>query len=161
MATISTIQVKRGTKAALEKVLRGDSKPLSGELIYETDTNKIKVGDGVNDYVSMPYLTCSCDDVVPVEFYATRANFPIIGEVNKLYVDKTAKTIYGWDGTQYYVISGGGSTKLYDSKGQNTDGAMTQKAVTDLSSGVKLAIKEDDDECLILVNPWAAEAQTE
>lgn len=57
MATITTIQFKRGNKAALEEVLKDDQKPLKGEPIWEIDTNRIKVGDGEHNYIDLPYLT--------------------------------------------------------------------------------------------------------
>lgn len=56
MAKITSIQVKRGTKEALTRVLVGDNKPKSGEPIYETDTYKLKIGDGINDYGNLGYI---------------------------------------------------------------------------------------------------------
>lgn len=112
MATISLLQLKRGTRSALEKNLKGDNKPKNGEPIYEIDTNKLRVGDGINDYYSLPYLTCSCDDVVAVEFYDNFAAFPIIGLVDKLYVDKSTNKIYSWneDSKSYTLMDGGSSS---------------------------------------------------
>lgn len=56
MIEISLIQLKRGTKANLERVLRGDKKPAKGEPIWETDTNTLKLGDGVHNYIDLPYI---------------------------------------------------------------------------------------------------------
>ena len=45
MAVINKIQFKRGVKATLEAKLVGVNKPAAGEPIFETDTNKLKIGD--------------------------------------------------------------------------------------------------------------------
>lgn len=58
-ATIETIQFKRGKKATLEaKLVEGVLGVLKqGEPAFETDTNKLKVGDGKSNYKDLPYLT--------------------------------------------------------------------------------------------------------
>jgi hypothetical protein len=49
--------------------------------------------------------------------------------------DQTVAKRYQWDATGYYVdgvlFTGGSNVTLYSATGQNTDGAMTQKAVSD------------------------------
>ena len=47
-----------------------------------------------------------------------------------------------------------GIAKLYQNGGQNTDGAISQKAVTDGVQAISLAIDETDSECLVLELPW-------
>jgi hypothetical protein len=44
---------KKGTKAELEA---SSSIPREGEPIFETDTGRLKVGDGVSAYASLPYI---------------------------------------------------------------------------------------------------------
>lgn len=44
---------KKGTKADLEA---SSSIPRDGEPIFETDTGRLKVGDGVSAYASLPYI---------------------------------------------------------------------------------------------------------
>lgn len=53
---IEVIQLKRGNKAALESVLRGERKPADGEPIFEADTGKLKFGDGQQDYIDLEYF---------------------------------------------------------------------------------------------------------
>ena len=53
---IEVVQLKRGNKAALEAVLRGERKPADGEPIFEIDTGKLKFGDGQHDYVDLGYF---------------------------------------------------------------------------------------------------------
>ena len=53
---IEVIQLKRGEKKALEAVLCGERKPADGEPIFETDTGKLKFGDGQQDYIDLEYF---------------------------------------------------------------------------------------------------------
>ena len=53
---IEVIQLKRGNKAVLEAVLRGERKPADGEPIFEIDTGKLKFGDGQHNYVDLEYF---------------------------------------------------------------------------------------------------------
>jgi hypothetical protein len=55
---IKDIQFKRGTKAALEaKLIDGElGVPKAGEPIYETDSGKIKIGDGKTSYADLNYF---------------------------------------------------------------------------------------------------------
>ena len=53
---IEVIQLKRGNKDALEAVLRGERKPADGEPIFETDTGKLKFGDGQHNYDELSYF---------------------------------------------------------------------------------------------------------
>lgn len=59
MKKISLIQFKRGKKATLEAKLTAASLGVlkEGEPAFETDTNKLKIGDGVNDYADLSYIT--------------------------------------------------------------------------------------------------------
>ena len=54
---IKEIQFKRGKKSVLEEKLVADNLgvPKSGEPIYETDTGKLKLGDGNTAYKDLPY----------------------------------------------------------------------------------------------------------
>ena len=53
---IEVIQLKRGNKTTLEAVLCGERKPADGEPIFETDTGKLKFGDGQQDYIDLEYF---------------------------------------------------------------------------------------------------------
>ena len=53
---IEVVQLKRGNRAALEAVLRGERKPADGEPIFEIDTGKLKFGDGPHNYVDLEYF---------------------------------------------------------------------------------------------------------
>jgi hypothetical protein len=60
--------------------------------------------------------------------------------VNKVYIDKTTRNIYYFNGEIYEKLTNNyptaaadtpGVVRLYSTTGQNTDGTMTQKAITD------------------------------
>ena len=63
--TIKTIQFKRGTKANLEEKLISTllGVPLAGEPVYETDTGRLKIGDGKTAYIDLPYFGGNSDEV--------------------------------------------------------------------------------------------------
>ena len=85
MVTISTIQFKRGKKEALEKALVGKNILLSGEPVFEIDTNKFKIGDGKSEYKDLPYISDSVQSG-NLFFAETIYEFPKTGEDDKLYV---------------------------------------------------------------------------
>lgn len=64
---IRTIQFKRGHKAALEAKLTIAELgvPAAGEPIYESDTGKLKIGDGVTPYLDLPYFGGVNNDTLP------------------------------------------------------------------------------------------------
>ena len=61
MAEIKVIQFKRGQKAVLEAKLTSGvlGVLLAGEPAFETDTGGLKIGDGINNYIDLPYITGS------------------------------------------------------------------------------------------------------
>ena len=56
---IQQIQFKRGRRAVLEAVLTKEKKSvlLLGEPAYETDTGRLKIGDGISDYKDLVYIS--------------------------------------------------------------------------------------------------------
>lgn len=55
---IKNIQFKRGLKAALESKLTSANNGIlkAGEPAFESDTGQLKIGDGVHDYLDLPYV---------------------------------------------------------------------------------------------------------
>lgn len=62
---IKNIQFKRGKKAILEAKLVPEllGVPNDGEPIYETDTRKLKIGDGITAYRELPYFGGNAADL--------------------------------------------------------------------------------------------------
>ena len=113
--TIKTrIQLKSDTeenwkKSVLEsdgglKVTGTSFVPLLGELIVYTadDTHpfsRLKIGDGNTNVVRLPFIDAGTIDgndlpESQISVHATRQQFPIIGEPNKLYIDLAKNIIY-------------------------------------------------------------------
>ena len=124
--TISNIQFKRGTKSALESKLAGELKPLKGEPIWEIDSNKIRIGDGINDYKDLPYINMTADDedlviegyYINNTFYTTEKAITFSPRrINKIYKDLLTNSLY------YYKLTDGFNPLmvLYQSVGYNEE----------------------------------------
>lgn len=117
MVTISTIQFKRGKKEALEKALVGNNILLSGEPVFETDTNKFKIGDGKSEYKDLPYVSDSVQSG-NLFFAETMYEFPKVGEENKLYIATSESNTYFWKNG--YILAGLDSREI-DAGGADAD----------------------------------------
>ena len=86
---IQKIQLKRGTKNILELVLKNSNRPASGEPIYELDTGRLKIGDGIKDYADLAYFGKKL-------VYNNIFEFPTVGEEGTLYIVNNGNS-YIWD----------------------------------------------------------------
>jgi hypothetical protein len=88
------IQIKKGLAAALSA-----TNPIvaSGEPVFETDTLKLKIGDGVTAYNSLGLVS-------PIRSYTTTSTFPASGIANTYYIASDSSKIYQWTGSQYAEI---------------------------------------------------------
>ena len=78
-----------------------------------------------------------------------------------VYVDHLTGGLYTYDSVNGYRSalklaseSEAGIVKLYKDKGENDDGAVDQKTISEAISGINFKLSETEDECLELVNPW-------
>lgn len=161
---ITSIQFKRGTKQALTALLQGSSKPFRGEPIWEIDTNRLKIGDGENDYSDLPYASSEAANLglVMLGYYKDNCFYQDSSYINpypyytsKLYLDVSTNKIYyftsGSPGKFNELVQEAqvdsnlpGLVKLYSTTGNNEDGTITQKALTTiLSKKVEMSLKED------------------
>ena len=86
---IQKIQLKRGAKNILELVLKNSNRPASGEPIYELDTGRLKIGDGIHDYIDLAYFGKKL-------VYNNIFEFPTVGEEGTLYIVNNGNS-YVWD----------------------------------------------------------------
>ena len=86
---IQKIQLKRGAKNILELVLKNSNRPASGEPIYELDTGKLKIGDGIHDYADLAYFGKKL-------VYNNIFEFPTVGDEGTLYIVNNGNS-YIWD----------------------------------------------------------------
>ena len=95
---MATIQLKRGTREALERV-----NPLlaAGEPCFVTDENRLKIGNGIDCWNDLPYLFE--DNVVNAN---THYDFPSIGKENVIYKAESERLLYQWNTTdlKYEIV---------------------------------------------------------
>lgn len=144
--------------------------PASGEVIL-VDVAAIglraKVGDGFTSYGELPYVDEDLRNMVQFGYYDNGIFYRDITKntiapamINKIYIDKISSEIFYFNGEQYTRIGTSGIVatatseqagvmKLYSTIGQNIDGTMTQKSITDeLDLRFKASVK-DNEELLI------------
>lgn len=130
---IKTIQFKRGTKSILEAKLTSTSLgvPLAGEPIFETDTGKLKIGDGKAAYIDLPYISGTVDNIPNFIIQDPLSNQVLLYDstlqswVNKDLADKESII---------YLAERGLTIKGYDEAGQ---GYMLVKDATEGLAWVK------------------------
>ena len=91
---IQKIQLKRGTKNVLALVLKNSNRPASGEPIYELDTGRLKIGDGIHDYAKLAYFGSIASTHKLV--YDSICEFPTVGNEGTLYIVNNGNS-YVWD----------------------------------------------------------------
>jgi hypothetical protein len=84
-----TYQLRRGTSAVWN-----NNNPLlaAGEPGYELDTHKVKIGDGTSYWKDLPYI-----GEHNIVVYASRNEFPSVGNVNYIYKATDEAMLYFWD----------------------------------------------------------------
>ena len=96
-------QLRRGTAADWQRV-----NPIlaSGEPAYETDLGGFKIGNGVDRWNTLPYISSSSGTMV-LQNYPSKDNFPETGLSYLLYKAENEKALYQWSETngEYEMIS--------------------------------------------------------
>lgn len=125
--------------------------PERGEVCLVDTVNtglRAKIGDGISTFRQLNYVDENIGFNLIVRGYFSDKQFyldsalTILAEksLNKIYIDVAKSKVYYFDGNNYISINDtvamatpttAGVMKLYDTIGQNTDGTMTQKAITD------------------------------
>lgn len=101
------------------------------------------------------------------EFYKDTTYSDKLAKSNTMiYIDIPSSRMYTYTGSltgfqpvadvQQATDKVAGVMKLYTGPGQNEDGAVTQKAVTEGITGIEFAIDNTEDECLVLSNAWTS-----
>ena len=146
--------------------------PANGEIcLVDTARDGLRAvcGDGKTVFGQLTYF----DEIIIKGYYLDNKFYQdkeltieLPAQTNRIYIDITKiYTLYIYDGITYHQISGGsagslptataqipGIMKLYDTVGNNTDGTMTQKAITDeLDDKVEVSLNLEE-ELLIFSN---------
>ena len=145
----ATIRLRRDNDYNYEAI-KDKFVPASGEVVFvDTATTglRAKVGDGISTYAQLPFLDEDIRNPVQQGYYVdgvfykdATLNTPFPQVANKIYIDKPHSKIYYFNGETYIPLNAdlttassdiAGVMKLYSTMGQNTDGTMTQKSITD------------------------------
>ena len=118
----------------------------------------MKVGNGTSTFTQLDYYA---SDIIVYGYYFDNKFYSnnshenlIIGSNVKIYIDISTWRLYIYNEEQYQEINtvpyasstDAGIVKLYDTVGSNTDGTMTQKAITDeLNTKVSVTVEEEDE----------------
>ena len=89
---MATLQIKRGTAARWATV---NPVLANGEPGFVYDLNKLKIGDGVTPWNSLPYIEGSTS----MEAVETYAEIPAIGNASIVYRVIDEKTLYQYNAT--------------------------------------------------------------
>ena len=147
--------------------------PSKGEVCL-VDTNnyglRSKVGDGITSYGKLAFSDNSNNVVLTGYFFngSFYVDSTYTVELEKgekhLYIDKNSKSsLYIWNGEVYIPLAPeatetiAGVMKLYQAYGKNIDGTMSQKAITDGITSIKLELDKNSEECLVLNLPYTKE----
>lgn len=169
IALKTTIKMRRDQ--LLNYSMHGMHIPENGEvcLVDTLSGLRAKVGDGVSTFNSLPFadsmILQGYYDAVTRKFYKESTfQTELIADEKCLYVDKATKNLYFYNGSVYLAStvdiptatdSAPGIIKIYQSYGQNTDGTMSQKVITDAISAIALDVEADGIEnSLVLNKPW-------
>ena len=132
--------------------------PANGEIcLVDTATDGLRAvcGNGTTSFGQLKFIDSLIEKGIinGQKFYTDNTlSEELQGVSHKIYVDLKDNKLYHFDENQFKqlcVISAAsaeqaGIMKLYDEVGQNTDGTMTQKAITDnLNKKVEISLEEE------------------
>ena len=163
----SIIQLRRDNDYNFEQI-KNTFIPANGEVVLvdtASDGLRAKVGNGFSTYAELQFTDADMRNAV-IHGYLQNETFykdsifsvPITPMINKIFIDDSTRKIYFYNGEQYQNIQTTfttasavepGLVKLYSTTGQNIDGTMTQKAITDELDLRYKATVDSDDELLI------------
>lgn len=139
--------------------------PADGEIcLVDTVRDGLRAvcGDGKTKFGELTYI----DEIIIKGYYSDNKfykdkelSIELPAQINKIYICiKKIYTLYIYDGINYHQLSGTagslptatdeapGIMKLYDTVGDNIDGTMTQKAITDeLDDKVEIELNKDEE----------------
>lgn len=163
--TIETIIRLRRDNDYNYEAIKDKFVPANGEVVLvdtARDGLRAKVGDGISTYAQLQFTDADIRNAVQQGYFkngifykdaTTQTPFPNM--VNKIYIDKINSSIYYYDGEAYVPVKPqlttatsdmAGVMKLYSTIGQNTDGTMTQKSITDeLNQRIKTDVDANEE----------------
>ena len=158
------IRLRRDNDYNYEKI-KNSFVPANGEVVL-VDTVKdglrAKVGDGYSTYAELNFTDADIRNAVQQGYFENGVFYkditkqtPFPTMINKIYIDIPHRKIYYYNGEEYVPAEAqlttansntAGVMKLYTTTGQNTDGTMTQKSITDeLNMRIKTDINPEEE----------------
>ena len=163
----AVIQLRRDNDYNFKKV-ENSFIPANGEVVL-VDTAKdglrAKVGDGYSTFAQLQYTDTDLRNTVlhgylqnNILYQDAMHQVAMQGMINKIYIDDSTRKLFFFDGTNYIKVNEDlvtatatipGVVRLYGDTGQNVDGTMTQKAITDELDLRYKATVDSNDELLV------------
>lgn len=160
----ATIRLRRDNDYNYEAI-KDKFVPANGEVVLvdtARDGLRAKVGNGYNTYAELQFTDADLRNAVLQGYYENGVFYsdpikqtPMANMVNKIYIDIPRRKIYYFNGTEFIPAEAhlttasaetAGVMKLYSTTGQNTDGTMTQKSITDeLNQRIKTDIDAENE----------------
>ena len=127
---------------------------------------RVKIGDGTSTFAELPYIDeavlKSIDSLIikgyfyQGQFYVDAAHTELLESLTgRIYIDSVSSKLYTFNGVAYEpqkttlpnaTAEVAGIVKLYNQVGQNIDGTMTQKAITDeLDDKIEMLVHKDQE----------------
>jgi hypothetical protein len=157
------------------------TEPISNNEICIVDVPgygiRVKIGNGDNLFTDLPYLDESIlkniDNLIVKGYFYQDAFYTddtyteqLLAITGRIYIDSASSKLYTYNGITYEpqktslpnaTAEVAGVVKLYDQMGLNTDGTMTQRAITNEINGIneevnekfEMLIDETDSEMLV------------
>lgn len=157
------IQLRRDNDYNFEKI-KNSFIPANGEIVLIDTAStglRIKIGDGITSYANLPFGDEDARKSVIIGYYENgqfydniNKNNVLLGDINKLYV--SANDAYYYNGNAYINLQKSASSqnagimKLYSELGNNTDGTITQKKISEEFQARYKISADADEEMLIL-----------
>lgn len=127
---------------------------------------RVKIGNGENTFIELPYLDeailQNVDNLIikgyfyQGAFYADASHAELLKAITgRIYIDTISSKLYTYNGINYEPqqtslpnasATVAGIMKLYDQTGQNIDGTMTQRAISEeLDEKFEMLVDKDDE----------------
>jgi hypothetical protein len=143
--------------------------PVNGEVCLVDVAGyglRTKVGNGVSTFAQLPYadeaILQNINSLIVKgyfyqgKFYTDAGHTELIeGVIGRIYIDAISSKLYTYNGINYETQNGSlpnataetaGAVKLYDQMGSNTDGTMTQRAITnELNEKFEMDVVEEEE----------------
>lgn len=143
--------------------------PINGEVCLVDVAGyglRAKVGNGVHTFAQLPYtdetILQNINSLIikgyfyQGKFYVDTGHTELLeGVTGRIYIDAVSGKLYTYNGVNYETSNGNlpnataeiaGAVKLYDQIGQNIDGTMTQRAITnELNEKFEMDVIEEEE----------------